>query len=92
VCGSGFAFPFPGLPIFVGCQELLRLPRGLEPLHLALSPSGGLVRVFGPVVQPLVPTVLDRWQEILLCRGIAGELVGDHHPRRSSLPLQELAK
>jgi hypothetical protein len=39
-----------------------------------------------------VPTVLDRWQEILLCRGIAGELVGDHHPRRSPLPLQELAR
>ena len=73
-------------------QESLRLPRGLEPLHLALSPPGGLVRIFGPVVQPLVPAVLDRWQEILLCRGIAGELVRDHHPRRSSLPLQELAK
>ena len=66
--------------------------RGLEPLHLALSPSGGLVRVFGTVVQPLVPAVLDRWQEILLCRGIAGEFVGDHDPRRSPLPLQELAK
>jgi hypothetical protein len=76
----------------VCCQESLRLPRGPEPLHLALSPSGGVVRVFGPVVQPLVPTVLDRSQEILLCRGIAGELVGDHHPRRSPLPLQELAR
>ena len=44
----------------VRCQESLRLPCGLEPLHLALSPSGGLVRVFGPVVQPLVPAVLGR--------------------------------
>jgi hypothetical protein len=59
---------------------------------LALSPPGGLVRVFGPVVQSLVPAVRDRWQEILICGGIAGELVGDHHPRRSPLPLQQLAK
>ena len=45
-------------------QKSLRLPCGLEPLHLALSSPGGLVRVFGPVVQPLVPAVLDRWQEM----------------------------
>jgi hypothetical protein len=39
-----------------------------------------------------VPAVLDRWQEILPCRRIAGEFVGDHHPRRAPLPFQELAK
>jgi len=32
-------------------QEALRLPCGLEPLHAPLSLTGGLVRVFGPIVQ-----------------------------------------
>jgi hypothetical protein len=63
----------------VRCQESLRLPRGPEALHLALPPSGGLVGVFGPVVQPLVPTALDRKRVVYECAG-CGQHFEPHSP------------
>src|SRR3954453_17400013 len=49
-------------------------------------------RILGPVVQPLVPAVLDPGHQLLLGGRIARQLVRDHDPRRPSLLLQQLAQ
>src|SRR5215210_4182699 len=36
--------------------------------------------------------MLDRGHHVCLCRGVAGELVRDHHTRHAGLALQQLAK
>ena len=36
----------------VGGEEFLRRARALEALHLALPPSGRLMRILGPIVLP----------------------------------------
>jgi len=59
----------------VGREEAPCLTRRLEPLHLPLSPSRGLVRGLRPVVQPLVPPVLDRGYHLALGRPAARQLV-----------------
>jgi hypothetical protein len=46
--------------LVVGGEEALRLPGRLEALHLPLPSSRRLVRILRPVVQALVPAVLDR--------------------------------
>src|ERR1700716_4191792 len=62
-------------------QEALSLLRRLEPLHRSLSLPHRSMRVLGPVVQPLVTTVisighgpLDGWHK-------TRQLVGDNDPR-----------
>src|SRR3954454_15529213 len=60
----------------VGGEEALGLARRLEPLHLPLSPSGRLMRILRPVVEALVPPMLDRGHHVCLCRVVTGELVG----------------
>ena len=70
----------------------MRLSRRFEALHLPLAPSRWLVRILRPVVQSFVPAVLDTGEKILLGSGIAGELIGDHHPRGSAPPLKQLAQ
>src|SRR5215208_7856240 len=78
--------------VVVGGEETLCLAGRLEALHLPLSSPCRLVRVFRPVVEALVPAVLDARHQLLLRRPVAGELVGDHDPRRPALPLQQLAQ
>jgi hypothetical protein len=56
--------------LVVGGEEALSLPGRLEPLHLAFSSSGRLVRVFRPIVQPLVLAVLNARHDLLLRRAI----------------------
>src|SRR3954453_5154531 len=48
--------------------------------------------VLGPVVEALVPPVLDRGHHLILCGAVAGQLVRDHDTRGPHLPLQQLAK
>jgi len=50
------------------------------------------MRVFGPVIEALVLPVLDPGHDLPLGRGVALQLVGDEHPRSSTLPLEELAE
>jgi hypothetical protein len=50
------------------------------------------MRILGPVVEPLMATMLDTWHHLALGRPVARQLVGDHHPRHPSLPLQQLAQ
>ena len=57
----------------VGGEEALRLAGRLEALHLPLSSSPRLVRVLGPVVQSLVPPVLDGGHHLALGRAVAGQ-------------------
>jgi hypothetical protein len=48
--------------------------------------------VLGSVIQPSVLSVLDARHDLSLGRAIAGQLVGDHHPRSDALLLQQLAQ
>jgi hypothetical protein len=68
------------------------LYRRLEALHDPLSSSGRLVGVLRSVVEALVLAVLDVGHYLSLGGGVAAQLIGDQHTRRSSLPLQELAE
>ena len=77
--------------LIMGREEPLRLAGGLEALHLALAPPGRLVRILGPVVEALVPAVLDPGHHLPLRGGIARQLVRDQHARRPALLPQQLA-
>ena len=88
--GSGRTYKVADL--VVGGEEPLRLAGRLEALHLPLSSPRRLVRVLRPVVEALVPAVLDTRHQVLLRRAVAAELVGDHDARRPALPLQQLAQ
>jgi hypothetical protein len=59
----------------VGGEEPLRLSGRLEPLHLPLSSSRRLMGVLRPVVETLVPAVLDPGYQLPLRRAVAAELV-----------------
>ena len=78
--------------LFMGREEPLHLTGRFEPLHLPFSPPGRLVRILGPVVEALVPVVLDPGHQLFLRRGIARQLVGDQHTRWPALLLQQLAQ
>src|SRR5918997_847251 len=78
--------------LVVGREEALRLPGRLEALHLPFSSPRRLVRVLRPVVQALVPAVLDTGHQVPLRRAVAGELAGDHDAWRSALALEQLAQ
>src|SRR3954468_18017165 len=43
-------------------------------------------------IQGFMSSMLDRGHHVCLCRGVAGELVRDHHTRHAGLPFQKLAK
>src|SRR3954453_15192903 len=78
--------------LVVGGEETLCLPGRLEPLHLSLSPSGRLVRILCPVVQPFMLPMLDARHDLPLCRTVARPLVGDPDGRPPAVPLQQLAQ
>src|ERR1700681_1081047 len=48
--------------------------------------------VFGPFIEALVLPVLDPGHGVPLGSGVASQLVGDEHTRRSTLLLEELAE
>src|SRR5215207_9365698 len=54
--------------LVVGGEEALCLAGRLEALHLPFSSPCRLMRVLRPVVQPLVPAVLDAGHQLLLRR------------------------
>ena len=72
-------------------QESLRVPDRLEAFHRPLAVPGRLVGVLRPVQVPRLP-MLDRRHHRPLRRLIASELIGDQHPRRRALPLEEFAE
>src|SRR6202034_2685747 len=56
------------------------------------SSSGRLVGIFRTIVQSLVLAMLDARHDLPLGSGVAFQLIGDQHPRRSPLLLQKLAE
>ena len=50
-----------------------------------------LVGIFGSVIKPLVPAMLDARHRLSTGHGIGAELVSDHDARRSALHLEELS-
>ncbi len=56
--------------LIMGGEEALSVSGRLEPLHLAFSSAGWLMRVFRPVVKPLVLPVLDLRYDLPLCRSV----------------------
>ncbi len=75
-----------------GLQEPLRVLGGLEALEHAFSFSDGAVAVLRPVVQPLVSPVLNAGERPPQRGQVAGELVGDDHPRRLLLRVEHAAQ
>jgi hypothetical protein len=73
-------------------QEPLGCARGAEAFHGAFAVPAGLVRVLGAVVQVFRPAMLRRRHELAVRHLVAGELVGDQHPRYPALPLEEFAE
>jgi hypothetical protein len=61
-------------------EKALRVPSGLESLHPPLPLAGGLVGVFGPVVEVPVLSMLHARQDLTLGRAVALELIRDKHP------------
>jgi hypothetical protein len=76
----------------IGRQELLGVSRRFKPLHAPLPLAGGLMGVFGPVVEIAVLPMLDTGQEFPLRCAIAFELVGDDHPWYVGQALEQLAE
>src|SRR4051812_26215664 len=50
------------------------------------------MRILRPVVEALVPPMLDRGHHLSLRGAVARQLVRDHHTRYAGLPLQQLAE
>jgi hypothetical protein len=75
-----------------GGEGPLGLAGCLEPPHRAFALAGGLMRVLGSVVQPLVRAMLDPRQELALGRPVAGELVRDDHARDIPQAFEQLAE
>ena len=78
--------------LIVDGKKPLYLPWRLEALHDPLSSSGRLVGILRTVVQSLVLAMLDARHDLPLGGGVAFQLVGDQHTRRSPLLLQKLAE
>ena len=72
-------------------REALQVTRGLEAAHHLLAHPCWLMRVFRPVIQPLLLAVFTVQTEIPVRRSIAFELVGDQHTRRTAVLLEQLA-
>jgi len=76
----------------IGREELLGVPRRLEPLHAPLPLAGGLMGVLRAVIEIPMLAVLHPRQNLLLCGTIAFELVRDDHPRNILAALEPLAE
>ena len=73
-------------------QEPLGCAGCAEAFHGAFALPGRLVRVLRPVVQVLRLPVLERRHHLPMRHCVTAEFVGDQHPRRRALPLEELAE
>ena len=66
------------------------MPRRREPAQAPLPLPCRLMGVLRAVVQALTLSMLDARQHVVSRRPVAGELVGDHHPRDVSQPGEQL--
>src|SRR5258706_3608321 len=70
----------------------LGLPHRFESSHGAFSRARGLVRVLGPVVQQPSTMMRNAGYQILLCRRVAGKLIGHGGTRRIPTIFEQLAE
>ena len=76
----------------VGGEKLLGMPDGFEPPHVALPPSGRLVRDFAAVVEiPALP-MLDARQDLAFGGSIGSKFVGHDGSGHVAQTLQQLAE
>ena len=73
-------------------QEPLGLPRPGEAFHHPFPDPGRLMGVLGPVVEVLRAAMGHRRQKLAVSDLIAGQLVGDNHPRHLSQALEQLTE
>ena len=71
--------------LIVDRSETLQLTRRLEATHHFLADPCRLVRVFRPVVQPLVLAMFDVQPQIVVRRRVAPELVGNQDTRSATM-------
>ena len=76
----------------IGGEEALGVARGLESSHAPLALAGGLVGVFGAVVEISVLAVLHPREHLPLRGAVAFQLVGNDHPGHVLAPPQQLAE
>ena len=68
------------------------MPGRFKAFHRPFALSGGLMRVLGAIVRiPRLP-VFHRAHELAVGGPVAGELVGDKHPRQYCRPLSSRRK
>ena len=70
-------------------HEPLQVPGRLKALHHPLSSPERQMRIFCPIVEPLMRAVFDVWHDLMLGGSIRAELVGDHPPGWAALLAQE---
>ncbi len=73
-------------------QKPLRCTDGPEPFLCPFELPGRLMGVLGPIIQIFRLPVLDRRHAGAVRDLVAGELVGDQHPRRVTLVFEEYAE
>ncbi len=71
-------------------QEPLGLPRRGEAFHHPFPDPGRLMGVLGPIVEVLRAAMGHRRQKLAGSDLIAGQLVGDNHPRHVSQALEQV--
>jgi len=65
----------------IGGEKPLGVPRGLEPLHPSLPLAGGLVGVFGTIIEVAVLAVFHPGQDLPLRRAVALQFIrNDTYP------------
>ena len=72
--------------------EPVRMPGRGAPFHRPLALPGRMMRVLGPVVQTLRLPVFHRGHHHAVGGPVAGELVGDEHPRYVPQSLEQSAE
>jgi hypothetical protein len=65
------------------------LGRGLEPLHLPLSPSRRPMRILGSVIQISARSVPDIGQDFAMRHTVAAQAISDEAPRLVFQPVQQ---
>jgi len=77
---------------FKGREELLSVSWGLEASHPPLPHSGGPVRILRSIVQTLVLSMFNAWNQLFLHRPIASEFVGDDDSGGKASRLQQFTE
>jgi hypothetical protein len=62
-------------------KESLGVSGGLEPLHVSLPLTGGLVGVHCAIVEMLMLPMCYAWKNFALSGSIAFQFIGDEYPR-----------